>query len=318
MFRTSARARSGAMIRLIAVIACVTVSTEFAHAEASCEPLVNGFNAALAKSDFQAIVAAAGSVIESSACRAAVRNSVGRTAAIAHLREAAKIPDTPENAPRRLQLLEAGMRFGHPWQLMATIGDVRKEVRTTDGQPDYQGASLAYQDALRDLADKQRNPEPPPKETIEHIIALAQQDRLAANTFTRGDDLMTRDVRGVVVEEVAVPIQFVFNRVEMTELGRKYAEDMLRVLRDQSMPRIKLIGHTDHVGADRYNVELSRQRAQAVARFLASQGYPAASIYVDGRGWHDPLRITDAAKYNQATVDQMLRRVELKYLDKPQ
>ena len=319
MAGTLAMDRTGAVIRLIAAIACVELVALSgplvgrAQAEESCQPLVDTFNALLPQSKLDATLAAARAIIDGTTCRAAVRDAVGRAAALAHLHEAEQIADTPANAGKKLQLLEAGMKFGTPWQLMATIGDLRKQVRNAAGQFDYKGASLAYQAALTDIADKQSVPVPPPPAEIRRLVHLAHQDRLAADEFMRGDVLMTRDFRGVMVESVPVPIQFVFARDEMTEQGQRYADDMLRILRDQQMPRIALVGHTDHVGGDQYNLELSLRRAQAIKRFLVKEGYPAESINVEGRGWREPLQIEDEKQYTKQIIDQMLRRVELKF-----
>jgi outer membrane protein OmpA-like peptidoglycan-associated protein len=300
-----------ALMAAAAIAACLGLSARAQPDD--CQPLVDAFNAALARGDLPAIDAAARAVVDDIACRAPARDAVGRAAALAHLRAAERMPDTPADRANKLALLEGGMGFGHPWQLMAAIGDLRQQVRDAAGRIDYGGASLAYQAALADIADAQRVPVPPPRAEIQRLIRLAGQDRLAANAFTRGDILMTRDLRGVQVESVPVPIQFVFARDEMTDQGRQYAQDLVRILRGQSEPRIALVGHTDRVGGDRYNLDLSLRRAQAVRSFLLAQGYPADMIEAAGRGWHEPLRLQDEKQYSREIIDQMLRRVELRY-----
>jgi outer membrane protein OmpA-like peptidoglycan-associated protein len=306
----------GASIRLVLSAAAIALAAAPAVAQSACPALVKAFDEAVARKDFQQTVASARAVIAEISCAPATKNAVERKTALAHLLEAERIPDTPANAAKALQLLEAGMRFAHPWQLMAAIGDLRKQVPNAAGQVDFKGASLAYQDALIDIADVTNVPNPPPDKFIERLIRLAQQDRLAATEFLRGDVLMTGEVRGVVVESVAIPIQFVRGRTDMTAEGRQYADDMLRILRDRRMPRIQLVGHTDPDGGDHYNLDLSMRRAQAVKSFLVAQGYPAASIEVDGRGWHERLRIEDEKNYPKDAVYQMLRRVELKFRDR--
>jgi len=42
-------------------------------------------------------------------------------------------------------------------------------------------------------------------------------------------------------------------------------------------------GHTDNVGNRTYNIDLSRRRAEAVARVLVANGFPDAGI--SRRGW---------------------------------
>jgi outer membrane protein OmpA-like peptidoglycan-associated protein len=52
--------------------------------------------------------------------------------------------------------------------------------------------------------------------------------------------------------------------------------------------RIKLEGHTDWVGSDRYNDKLAVARATTVQNFLVKYGASAGQVQVDGRGKRDP------------------------------
>ncbi len=44
------------------------------------------------------------------------------------------------------------------------------------------------------------------------------------------------------------------------------------------------VGHADRIGTDRYNMGLSRRRAEAVQAYLAGKGVDAARIRVEARG----------------------------------
>jgi outer membrane protein OmpA-like peptidoglycan-associated protein len=46
-------------------------------------------------------------------------------------------------------------------------------------------------------------------------------------------------------------------------------------------------GHADPTGTESYNLELSRQRAVAVAKYLVDRGAPLDRIYVDAQGEND-------------------------------
>jgi outer membrane protein OmpA-like peptidoglycan-associated protein len=65
-------------------------------------------------------------------------------------------------------------------------------------------------------------------------------------------------------------------------------------------------GHTDSVGSDQLNQQLSEQRADAVRDFLAQQGVPASSMTAKGFGKADPVASNDTAEGRQKN-----RRVEL-------
>jgi len=75
-----------------------------------------------------------------------------------------------------------------------------------------------------------------------------------------------------------------------------------------SYPGLKLAveGHTDNVGGDDYNQDLSEKRAQSAREYLVSQGVTASSIAARGFGKDDPIESNDTPEGRQRN-----RRVEL-------
>lgn len=69
---------------------------------------------------------------------------------------------------------------------------------------------------------------------------------------------------------------------------------------------VRVVGHTDNVGSIAYNMELSRERALAVARVLIADGVPANRITYSGRGFNEPITAN-----NSAAGRAMNRRVEI-------
>lgn len=65
-------------------------------------------------------------------------------------------------------------------------------------------------------------------------------------------------------------------------------------------------GHTDSVGSDQYNQDLSEHRAQAVRDYFVQQGIPAAAVEAHGFGKSEPIASNDTAEGRQQN-----RRVEL-------
>jgi OOP family OmpA-OmpF porin len=306
--------RRFALLAAAAVVSSVVLwAGPSSAAPSACGPLVEAFDAVLPQPDLTAITAAAGAVLDSGECRAATRARVGRLTALAHLRAARKHPGTADGLSAQLKLMEAGMRFGQPWQLMAELGGVREKLPNAAGRIDYKAASLAYQAALSDIADAASTPNPPPADEIRRLTRLAHQARMLASDFVSAGVLMTRDVRGIALDAVPVPIQFVRDRDEMTDLGRLYAEDTFKLLADKDRPRITLIGHTDPDGSDQYNLDLSLRRAQATKRYLVERGYDANAIEVAGRGRREPLKIENEKQYSQVQIYQMLRRVDVQF-----
>jgi len=70
--------------------------------------------------------------------------------------------------------------------------------------------------------------------------------------------------------------------------------------------KLLLVGHTDSVGTDAYNLDLSRRRAVAVASYLEAHGVSSGRVSTAGRGETEPIapNSTDAGR-------QQNRRVEI-------
>lgn len=69
---------------------------------------------------------------------------------------------------------------------------------------------------------------------------------------------------------------------------------------------LQIEGHTDSVGGDDFNQQLSERRADSVRDFLAEQGVPASSITAHGFGKTQPVATNDTPEGRQRN-----RRVEL-------
>lgn len=111
---------------------------------------------------------------------------------------------------------------------------------------------------------------------------------------------------------VHVPVNFHFNSVELTEKGKRQAEEMLEYIRDLADPkqRFRLIGHTDTQGAADYNLGLSRRRAERLREwFLARSDLDAGRIETRGLGESAPLLKGDSEAEHARN-----RRVQLEVL----
>ena len=77
--------------------------------------------------------------------------------------------------------------------------------------------------------------------------------------------------------------------------------------------QIRLTGHTDNIAEDDYNLDLGRQRAEAIRKLLVSNGVPTGQITVDSKGESQP----EATNETEAGREQN-RRVELRLIKKIQ
>ena len=89
---------------------------------------------------------------------------------------------------------------------------------------------------------------------------------------------LTRGIRGLRVEDSPKPsvdltINFEFNSAKLSPDSLEQLQQLATALNSEDLLpfRIKVTGHTDAVGSDAYNMDLSKRRAAAVVNFLSSQ-----------------------------------------------
>ncbi len=121
-------------------------------------------------------------------------------------------------------------------------------------------------------------------------------------------------IPGAVVERVGEGIQVTFDS------GLLYDFDSDRVKTDAAAnlrnlaanlgkypeTNVLIVGHTDGVGADDYNMRLSQQRAEAASRFLMAEGVANNRLRTSGRGELEPIATNETEAGRQAN-----RRIEL-------
>jgi len=218
------------------------------------------------------------------------------------------------------QALTQVLRYGAFWEAEQLLGEIAHR------RQDFAAAAAHYQralDVVTDLQDQRPGlPEQslPSEATLDAIARKAELARLAAPGFVP----LTRDRNGglagaatmlsrsAVVTSFLQPVTFVFGRTDFSADGRRYAEELRDLIqqkqRDGDARSISLIGHTDAVGDEQSNLELSRRRARALADWLKAEGV-SLPIDTSGRGESAPLDL--GGDYPQELHDRMNRRVEV-------
>lgn len=70
-------------------------------------------------------------------------------------------------------------------------------------------------------------------------------------------------------------------------------EDVARLMKERDDMKLKITGHTDHIGGDEANMDLSMRRAEAVKDYLVQRGVTAERIITDGKGESEPIDTND-------------------------
>ena len=104
---------------------------------------------------------------------------------------------------------------------------------------------------------------------------------------------------------VALPIEFDFDSDEVRPASLPLIKEMVDELaRLPSMMICRVEGHTDHIGDDEYNLDLSERRAASVVREMVKMGVDEKRLSSRGHGYRRPV----ADKTDQGR--QKNRRVE--------
>ncbi len=90
--------------------------------------------------------------------------------------------------------------------------------------------------------------------------------------------------------EILQQIFFETNSATISESSRPVLEAIATVIKKLDGARIRIEGHTDDVGSDSYNLDLSKRRARAVALWLVENGeIDTARLETNGFGKSRPL-----------------------------
>lgn len=106
--------------------------------------------------------------------------------------------------------------------------------------------------------------------------------------------------------DIASEVSFDFDSASLKSAFTPTLNKVGDVLQRYPKTVIHVVGHTDSVGSESYNQQLSERRAQSVVDFLASNGVTQSRLYAMGRGELEPR-----ASNETEAGRQLNRRVEL-------
>ncbi|GAB4229184.1 MAG: hypothetical protein Kow00109_00210 [Acidobacteriota bacterium] len=98
-----------------------------------------------------------------------------------------------------------------------------------------------------------------------------------------------RTALGLVMNLGSDTINFDFDKAELRPKEREILSRIAGILLTSRGYRIQIWGHTDDIGSDEYNLELSRRRAEAVRDYFVKAGIDPSVISTKGFGKSRPL-----------------------------
>jgi len=187
---------------------------------------------------------------------------------------------------RVLPQIQSGYDLDH-WTV-ALVGDGTL-IDSTTGQGDLMSA---YQFNLQDIGLGRIG-------GYENIEANIEVEDKTGQTYTTHASISVRFIRreervakkeGYKVMEKYALILFDFNRADIKDRNRAVVDRIVTRIKEVPTARVRIEGHTDSIGKEAYNMDLSQRRAKAAFDMILSGGaIGSGDISYEGVGPHNPL-----------------------------
>jgi outer membrane protein OmpA-like peptidoglycan-associated protein len=111
-------------------------------------------------------------------------------------------------------------------------------------------------------------------------------------------------------------LKFDFDKAELRAENRELLSRIAGILLTSKDYSVSVYGHTDDVGTEDYNQNLSERRARAVRDYLVEAGLDAAIVTTEGLGESQPLvpETTDVARAKNRRVEIGIINTRIKYV----
>lgn len=159
-------------------------------------------------------------------------------------------------------------------------------------------------------------------DSIETLLSTLVDDRKAYSVCVTAEgyrDTCTVTTAGNIADVLVIPMEpivvkrfvlqnlfFATDKTYILPSSEAALQELYDLLQTHPEISIRIIGHTDDVGKDDYNLRLSEGRAESVKREMVNRGIEAGRMETLGRGEKDPIVPNDTDENRQ-----MNRRVEI-------
>ena len=111
---------------------------------------------------------------------------------------------------------------------------------------------------------------------------------VAADTAVNnlGENPDPRDVARALSIQV---VNFELDKALIPEVNKLFLDRAATIIQEVPDMELMIIGHTDNQASNAYNMNLSRDRAEAVKEYLVSKGVDASKLTTKGMGESDPI-----------------------------
>ncbi len=100
-------------------------------------------------------------------------------------------------------------------------------------------------------------------------------------------------------------VNFAFDSAKLTPESERILDQATQELQEAASVTVRVEGHTDSIGSEAYNLQLSERRAQGVVVYLISKGFDPSRVEPEGMGEGNPVDTNDTkeGRYHNRRVD---------------
>lgn len=122
----------------------------------------------------------------------------------------------------------------------------------------------------------------PPAETPPEVTAAPEQPPAAQAEI---EPAPAEPIRAYVGADAF----FGFDEAQLTPRAKQALDRIAERAGEAAQASIRVVGYTDQVGSEDYNLSLSQRRAEAVQSYLLEHGVLPSGVSVEARGESDPI-----------------------------
>ncbi len=218
-----------------------------------------------------------------------------------------------ENTDERTNTLSAGGNSLDEIEIHSAV-EVEQSNKSMEQNNDVNPVKALMPTDIIATTSKQKD------EKDESLVEPDKIDEQSADVnVIQKDDQYTSDnmaVKEQVMEENR-PVKKLFFKFDSVDIQADYLTELREIagqLDASPESSALIIGYSDNVGDEKYNLNLSMKRARAVASYLASQDISTDRLRTDGRGVHPVEKKSESN--SEETVSDFSRMVEI-YLIPP-
>lgn len=133
---------------------------------------------------------------------------------------------------------------------------------------------------------------------------MDKQAEKIENTLPGAEVVRTDEGIQVILDENS-NVKFEYNKSDLTAASKTNLDKLVSIFQEYPDTDLLVLGYTDGVGSDAYNLGLSEKRSNSVVSYLTSKGIKSSRLTSKGMGKADPVATndTDAGRAKNRRVE---------------